>query len=314
MADTKSFCCNLCNIQYKSYKSLWTHNKLKHEGVTTSKSVFEKKESDCVTYSCSTCDKVYKQKQTLREHQKKCSGSKTIRDDIELEKIKIIALEKQQTILELKIKLLEMKKMDKNTFRAVNKVLMERSSTNVTNNTINNTNCVNNIIVNNNFVFPSIVKIGGENLMHTLTELEKRQILDCKYQSLEKMVELVHCGTRDDFKNIVITNLKDKFAYKYDSQKGFFVSIDKNVLLDELFLYRVLDLEAIYNELSTANKIDNRTKKIIQDFLDKLDDKSVYVEESVKYADFKAYKQSKIKILLYNNQDKITKDIASLLM
>jgi uncharacterized C2H2 Zn-finger protein len=314
MADTKSFCCNVCNIQYKSYKSLWTHNKTKHEGATTIKSVFEKKESNCITFSCSTCDKVYKQKQTLTEHQKKCSGSKTIRDDIELEKIKIIALEKQQTILELKIKLLEMKKMDKNTFRAVNKVLMERSSTNVTNNTINNTNCVNNIIVNNNFVFPSIVKIGGENLMQTLTELEKRQILDCKYQSLEKMVELVHCGTRDDFKNIVITNLKDKFAYKYDSQKGFFVSIDKNVLLDELLLYRVLDLEAIYNELSTANKIDKRTKKIIQDFLDKLDDKSVYVEESVKYADFKAYKQSKIKILLYNNQDKITKDIASLLM
>ena len=187
---------------------------------------------------------------------------------------------------------------------------MERSSTNITNNTINNTYCVNNIIVNNNFVFPSIVKIGGENLMQTLTELEKRQILDCKYQSLEKLVELVDCGTRDNFKNIVITNVEEKFPYKYDSQKGFFVSIDKNVLLDEIFLYRVLDLEAIYNELPTANKIDNRTQKIIQDFLDKLDD----VEESVKYADFKAYKQSKIKILLYNNQDKITKDIASLLM
>jgi uncharacterized C2H2 Zn-finger protein len=292
---------------------LWTHNKLKHDGVTTSKSVFEQKESISITYNCSTCDKVYKQKQTLREHQKKCSGFKTVRDAIELEKIKIIALEKQQTILELKIKLLEMKKMDKNTFRAVNRVLMERSSTNVTN-TINNTNCVNNIIVNNNYVFPSIVKVGGENLIQALTDSEKTQILDSKYQSLEKMVELVHCGTRDDFKNIVITNLKDKFAYKYDSQKGFFVSIDKNVLLDELFLYRILDLEAIYNELSTANRIDKRTKKIIQDFLDKLDDKSVYVEESVKYADFKAYKQSMIKILLYNNQDKITKDIASLLM
>ena len=311
MADLKSFCCNMCNIQYKSYKSLWTHNKIKHEGASTSKSVFEKKESNCITFSCSTCDKVYKQKQTLTEHRKKCSGSKTIRDDIELEKIKIIALEKQQTILELKIKLLEMKKMDKNTFRAVNKVLMEVSSTNITNNTINT---INNIIVNNNFVFPSIVKIGGENLMQTLTDLEKSQILNSKYQSLEKMVELVHCGTRDDFKNIVITNLKDKFAYKYDSKKGFFVSVDKNVLLDELFLYRILDLEAIYNELTVANKIDNRTKKIIQDFLDKLDDKNVYVEESVKYTDFKAYKQSMIKILLYNNQDKITKDIASLLM
>ena len=92
------------------------------------------------------------------------------------------------------------------------------------------------------------------------------------------------------------------------------MSVDKNVLLDELFLYRILDLEAIYNELTNANKIDNRAKKIIQDFLDKLDDKNVYVEESVKYTDFKAYEQSMIKILLYNNQDKITKDIASLLM
>jgi hypothetical protein len=80
------------------------------------------------------------------------------------------------------------------------------------------------MVLVDNFVLPSIVKIGGENLMQTLTDLEKRQILNSKYQSLEKMVELVHCGTRDDFKNIVITNLKDKFAYKYDSQKGFFVS------------------------------------------------------------------------------------------
>ena len=51
------------------------------------------------------------------------------------------------------------------------------------------------------------------------------------------------------FKNIVTTNLKDKFANKYNSKKAFFVSIDKNVLL-----YRVLDLEAIYNELKASNK------------------------------------------------------------
>ena len=125
---------------------------------------------------------------------------------------KIIHKKILEFILELKIKLLEMKKMDKNTFRAVNKVHMERSSTNITSNTIN-TNCVDNIIVNNNFVFPSIDKIGGENLMQTLTDLERSQILDSKYQSLVKMVELVHCGTRDDFKNIVITNLRDKSYY-----------------------------------------------------------------------------------------------------
>lgn len=43
MADTESFCCNVCNIPYESYKSSWTHNKVKHEEATTSKSVFEKK-------------------------------------------------------------------------------------------------------------------------------------------------------------------------------------------------------------------------------------------------------------------------------
>ena len=57
MTDTKSYC---CHFQYKSYKSLWTHNKINHEGATTSKRVFEKKESNCITFSCSTSDKVKK--------------------------------------------------------------------------------------------------------------------------------------------------------------------------------------------------------------------------------------------------------------
>ena len=40
----------------------------------------------------------------------------------------------------------------------------------------------------------------GDNLIDEIvTDLEKSQILNSKYQSLEKMVELVHCGTRDDF-------------------------------------------------------------------------------------------------------------------
>ena len=31
------------------FNTLWIHNKLKHEGATTSKSVFEKKESHCIS-------------------------------------------------------------------------------------------------------------------------------------------------------------------------------------------------------------------------------------------------------------------------
>ena len=74
-----------------------------------------------------------------------------------------------------------------------------------------------------------------------------------------------------------------------------------------------MDLEAIYNELSTANMIDRRTKDIIQKFLDDLESDEKYVDDTTEYQNYKSYKMNNIKILLYNNQDKITKDIALLL-
>ena len=35
----------------------------------------------------------------------------------------------------------------------------------------------------------------------------------------------------------------------------------KVVLLEELMMYRIMDLEAIYDKLSTVNMIDNRINK-----------------------------------------------------
>jgi ribosome assembly protein YihI (activator of Der GTPase) len=74
-----------------------------------------------------------------------------------------------------------------------------------------------------------------------------------------------------------------------------------------------MDIEAIYDELSAANKIDRRTQEIIQAFLDRLENGEVYMDDTVRYADYKTYKTNRIKVLLYNNQDKVTKDIALLL-
>ena len=74
-----------------------------------------------------------------------------------------------------------------------------------------------------------------------------------------------------------------------------------------------MDIEAIYNELSTANKIDEKTKNLIQKFLDKIQSDDVsYYDEDVKYENYKSYKINNMKILLYNNHNKITKDIALL--
>ena len=210
----------------------------------------------------------------------------------------------------MKIKLLGMKKINAKTFKAVNKILMDRS----TNNTISNSNNINSLNTNViNYNFPNITSLGGESVQSTITQTEKKQIIDSRRNSLEAMVKIVHCGDHDIFKNIVITNLKDKFAYKYDKDKGYFTSSTKNVILEELFTYRVMDLEAIYDELSSANMIDIKTKQIIQKFLDQLENKDAYVDDTGEYTDFKTCKMNCIKILLYNNQDKITKDIALLL-
>jgi hypothetical protein len=76
-----------------------------------------------------------------------------------------------------------------------------------------------------------------------------------------------------------------------------------------------MDIEAIYNELSSANKIDDKTKELIQKCMDQIESSDVPyydVNEDIKYTNYKSYKINDIKILLYNNQDQITKDIALL--
>jgi len=210
----------------------------------------------------------------------------------------------KKQIADLQNKLLKCKRLDNKTFKAVNKILMDRSYKNSqNNNTITNT-------INNNY---QIMSLGNEDLVNVLTLQQKKMIMNSRLGSLEKIVEIAHCGTMNQFKNIIITNLKDNYAYRYDASKGYFVTVPKNTLLEDVVSHRVTDIEAIYDELQTANKIDAKTKKIIQDFLDKIENEDPFFDNETKYDNFKSYKINNIKILLYNNQDKITKDVALLI-
>jgi len=300
----ENYKCIDCNKTYLGYKSLWAHNRKYHkdrkiEDTTQKQEVFE----------CRICNKKYKHKQSIYKHEKICSETKQTDKEIELEKCKTINLDKEQTVLELKIKLQGMKQLDNKTFKAVNKILMDRS----THNTMNNSNNTQNIT--NHYHFPKIFSIGNENIVDSLSLYDKQLIMDRKWGSLDEIVEMVHCGTHNMFKNIVITNLKDKFAYMYDDKKGYFITTTKTYVLDNLVNNRMMDIEAIYDELSTANKIDSKTKRMIQEFLDKMEeeDKPYTDIEDVEYPNYKSYKMHNIKILLYNNQDKMTQDIAFLI-
>jgi len=313
--NNEKYKCNDCNKLYSSYNSLWTHNKTFHKSIKTGIPIVEENPKiiiDTTTeYSCRVCNKKYKYKQGKYRHEKTCNDIKQPDREIELEKMKQYTLDKEQEnidkeveLVKLKIKLQGMKRIDDKTFKTINKLLMDRS---IINNTTNNT------INNNHYHFPNILSIGKENVVNTLTRGEKKYILDSRWTSIDKMVEIVHCRNHNTFKNIVITNLKDKFAYKYDETKGYFITGNKTDLLDDVLTFRMIDIETIYDELSTANKIDSKTKKLIQEFLNKMDNEEPFSYGDVEYPNYKSYKMNNIKILLYNNRDKMTKDIALLI-
>ena len=110
----------------------------------------------------------------------------------------------------------------------------------------NNNQIQNNNIVNNNTF--QLIGFGKEDVIELLTMQEKKQIMNAKFCCLEKLIEIIHCGKYNQFKNIIITNMKDNYIYKYDESKGCFVLSMKSSILNSLIDCRVSDIEIIYNE------------------------------------------------------------------
>jgi len=314
--------CPLCDKKYSSHASLLNHKRLYHD-IDNKKKLFFRKNTEDNSYHCKYCDKKYSTRGSRWVHEKKCSlensndemgkileenekiskENEIVKEEI-TEKNKKIMKQADQ-IIKLQNKIIKSNRLDTKTFKAINKILMNRSYMNNSQN-INSLNTIHNNI-------QQICNIGNEELANVLTMQQKKEIMNSRLLALEKIVEITHCGHYNQFKNIIITNLKDNFAYKYNISKGYFITVEKNELLDNVITLRLTDIEEIYDELKDAKKIDDKTKKIIQSFLDKCNSDEPYIDENeTKYPNFKSYKQNSIKILLYNNQDKITKDIALL--
>ena len=317
------FTCNICNKNYSSYKSLWNHNNkfhnlnihnsLKKSDFGLKKSDFGLKKSDTIkNYNCRVCNKIYYNKQSRWSHEQKCKNNDNFNSkdkDIELEKIKLQVAKEETKILQLKLKLEKSNKIDNITLKQLNKKLLERNNL-IKNSNINSHNNIQNIV--NNF---QLVGFGKEEVVELLTHKEKKLIINAKYGCLEKLVETVHCGKYNQFKNIIITNMKDQYMYKYDDSKGQFVLSTKTDVLNSLINYRLDDLEVIYNDLIEDNKLDEKTKDIIEKFVNKINysDSKFTDIDGKDHETYKQYKVNEIKVLLYNNHDKITNDISLLL-
>ena len=290
--------CSLCNKTYTNKKCLLQHNRNVHAIYCIEKERKRDETTNC--YKCKYCKKEYKISQSRWKHEQTCSEKvkqQKIAEEVENVKLENDRLqkenmEKSNQIIKLQNKLLKCKRLDNKTFKAVNKILIERSLQNSNNNNTINTNSHNTI--NNTY---QICSLGNEELINVLTLQQKIMIMNSRLCSLEKIVEIAHCGEMNQFKNILITNLKDNYAYRYDDSKGYFITVDKNDLLDNVINNRVMDIEAIYDELKTANRINDKTKKLIQDFIDKMENENTpFYDNETKYDNFKSYKTKRINI------------------
>jgi hypothetical protein len=319
--------CNICNKNYSSKSSLCNHNKKFHDNKhnnNNNNSTFLPHNNTITSHittlnknECKYCNKILSRQDSLKRHIKKC---KVEHDELnELSKIKeetrqtelLLALKKEESkILQLKLKLEKSNKVDNITLKKLNRMLIERNTRikNInSNNTINN-----NQQIINNF---QLIGFGKEEVMETLTKHDKKLIMNARYNSLDKLIEIIHCGKYSQFKNIIVTNMKDNYMYKYDDKVGHFVLSTKTDVLNSLIDYRLDDLETIYHDLLENNKLDVATKDIIEKFINKINyvDTKYTDYEGKEHENYKQYKINEIKVLLFNNQDKITNDISLLL-
>ena len=342
-----SFNCIICNKNYKSYQSLWNHNKKFHvlnvNNVNTNSNnvnsnVNKDTKSKCaVKNQCIYCNKIFTTRQAKSLHMKKyCKKQKELeikekekeKEELKQKQVELEIKKQEAKILQLKIKLQKAKHVDVITMKKLNKMLLQHRS-NITNIQNNNTN---NINITNHF---QILEIGKENIPKTLTFNEKREIINSKFFSLEKLIEIAHCGNYDQFKNIIITNAKDNYVHTYNEKMGYFVLAEKNLVMKNFVEMRIIDLEEIYNEIKKyqiektidknnnkviKRKITNRQKILDQETPDASNDYYTELEplfdNSTKNAinrflnNVKSNDEiSKINKLLFNHQEKLTNDI-----
>jgi hypothetical protein len=317
--------CNQCKKKYSSQQSLCNHNKKFHSKNNETKLDIDEQNIN----KCNFCNKKFINRYTLKNHllnncyikkyndnNNSNNNSNSNNDNNDCEKLKLqlkIAEIEKEKAKEEKEKAKEEKEKAKEEKEILKLRLKLKTISNITNNnSIKNINSQlnsNNTNINNNF---KIISIGRENLEEILSLIDKKTIsTNCSKQ----LVDIVHCGKYDQFKNIMITNLKDEYAYKYSNELNKFICIKKNEVIRDLVSERLENIREIYEELSETSKINDSTKKLIKEFLDKMTNEEKYTEdtENTTYKNFRTYKEHKVKILIYNNLDKISKNLAIIL-
>jgi hypothetical protein len=301
--------CKHCDKKYKYSSGLSRHIKLKHNTTfmqhnttsdttfiqhnTTSDTTFMQHNTTPKNCICRYCNKVFSFSQSKYRHEKKC---KLKNQDIVTKK------EHQEELKKLEHEITE--KLTKQ----FSQMLIESKSNNTkhSNNvkhSHNNTNSNNSIIGTQNI---TIVQLGKEDVLGTISQDDKLKILNDRYKSVLSLVKLMHCsGKYPQFNNSIISNLKSEYALTYKEDDNKFVTTSANNLVSDIVSYRSNDVEEILDE--NKEKVSEQTTKKVTELLSILEkeDEDLTKEDRQFLKDY----NKNIMTLIYDNRKELKQNI-----
>jgi hypothetical protein len=281
--------CKYCDKEYASYASRSNHIKKYHNDNiqnTLNNTITLLPSTQNNELKCIHCNTVFTRKDNLKRHYNNCTIKK-----IKLEKEN--KFEEENKILKEQFKeyTAQIDNLKKQMMDLMNKQCKVHPKTlTKINKQLNTTNTLNdNKVINNNV----IIQFGREKLYEVFSKKEQIDVLNHGYMCLENLIEKAHFNHKyPQFKNILITNLQNNIAYKYNAGTNNFDVVTKKELLEDIISERMYDIEEFFNNYK--DDISSKIQTVIESFIKKMDTES-YGEN----------KKQNIKIILYNNRSKV---------
>jgi len=303
MATKGKHLCNICDRNYSSRQSLYNHRKRMHPtekvSLTPKSTIFPhfstllppKSQQLQSRLTCPHCNKVFSRIDSLTRHQKtnkKCKSN--------IQKEGYISKEEHHIILNEELNKIKQELTDQ--------FMKMLSDTHL--HTQNIGNQLNDNATQNNI---TIVSLGKEDVLGTLTQQEKLNILNERYKSVLELVKLMHCsGKYPQFNNSIISNLKSEFALTYNEKDEKFVTTKKSELVSNIVSHRTANVEEILDE--NKEKISKQTNRKVKELIEILEKDEIQLsEEDTNF--IKDY-NTKIMTNIYDNRDILKKKMKEL--
>jgi len=297
MEEKKKNLCSICGKKYSSRQSLHNHKKRMHPEKDTTFPTFSKSkvslnipQSKSIVsqiYQCKYCDKVYKHKQSKYKHEKNCKHNTNVN-----------YISKEEHLEELE-------KLKEELTAQFTKMLNEKNVGNTNNNTMKIGDHNTDITTQNNF---TIIQLGKEDVLGTITQKEKLKILNERYKSVLELVKLMHCsGKYPQFNNSIISNLKSEFALTYDDSEDKFLTTDKDELVSDIVSYRTTNVEEILEE--NKDKVSIQTDKKVKELIEILEKDDLNIIEG--NIDFSKKYTTKVMTSIYDKRKEIKQKLRS---